>query len=246
MLRLFLLMLMIGLVSCSASKKSKDVGSDSQGIEVSDADEFLEGDSTEAAPAEDFGEDLFAEETPAEPVEPAEPLFAEEPAGVAEQPQEVMEPLAEEPMQGAVPVIEPVMAQGTSTYTVQEGETLMMISFKLYGDYLKWRSIAKLNSDVITDGQTVSAGMQIKYAAPSQEFVWSPSGNPYLIKWGDTLGKISNNVYGDMGKWKMIWKNNEPLINDPNKIYAGFTIYTPENTEQPQEDPLRDLANEGI
>jgi hypothetical protein len=42
---------------------------------------------------------------------------------------------------------------------------------------------------------------------------------------GDTLGKISKRVYGTVERWKEIWKNNEKLIKDPNKIYAGFTLY---------------------
>jgi nucleoid-associated protein YgaU len=34
---------------------------------------------------------------------------------------------------------------GDSTYTVQANETLMLIAFKLYGDYSKWKEIASLN-----------------------------------------------------------------------------------------------------
>ena len=45
------------------------------------------------------------------------------------------------------------------------------------------------------------------------------------LRTGDTLGKISNNVYGTFSKWQSIWNNNRPLIKDPNKIYAGFTLY---------------------
>ena len=61
----------------------------------------------------------------------------------------------------------------------------------------------------------------------SGNYLISSDGNPYLIKSGDTLGKISNTTYGTIKYWKNIWNNNKPLIKDPNKIFAGFTIYTP-------------------
>jgi nucleoid-associated protein YgaU len=67
--------------------------------------------------------------------------------------------------------------------------------------------------------------MVLKYDAPAQEFVWNPEGNPYLIKNGDTLGGISGQVYNNRNKWRSIWDNNKPLIKNPNKIFAGFTIY---------------------
>jgi nucleoid-associated protein YgaU len=31
--------------------------------------------------------------------------------------------------------------------------------------------------------------------------------------------------YGTTRKWKKIYKNNEPLVRDPNLIFAGFTLY---------------------
>ena len=124
---------------------------------------------------------------------------------------------------------EPMVELGTEqrTYTVKKNETLMMIAFQIYGDYRRWKSIADLNQDVLNGSQTIKEGMQLRYMAPQQEFIFSPSGNPYLIQSGDTLGKISNTTYGTQKYWKDIWNNNKPLIKDPNKIFAGFTIYTP-------------------
>jgi nucleoid-associated protein YgaU len=115
------------------------------------------------------------------------------------------------------------------SYTVQKNETLMMISFKLYGDYARWRELANQNTDVLKGGTAVRNGMILNYMTPAEEFVWNPQGNPYLIKTGDTLGAISKEVYTTTKKWKLIWENNRPLIKDPNKIYAGFTIFYPEN-----------------
>lgn len=116
----------------------------------------------------------------------------------------------------------------TGEYTVQKNETLMLIAFKLFGDYEQWKQLANLNRDVLGNTNNVKAGMVLKYIAPVEPFVWNPEGNPYLIKTGDTLGQISTNVYQTSKKWKLLWDNNRPLIKDPNKIFAGFTIYYPE------------------
>jgi nucleoid-associated protein YgaU len=137
------------------------------------------------------------------------------------------------------PAATPVVTNEPGTmkqYTVQKNETLMMIAFKLYGDYGKWKELASQNREALKGSTTTRTGMTLSYMAPAEEFIWNPQGNPYLIKTGDTLGLISKEVYATVKKWKLIWENNRPLIKDPNKIYAGFTIYTLENG--------REVANE--
>lgn len=126
------------------------------------------------------------------------------------------------------------MALGTEEkYQVQKGETLMMIAFKIYGDYRKWKDLKEWNQ-----GQLVSKigpGTVLKYYTPEQTFAWQPSGLPHMVKTGDNLGTISMEKYGTSKKWKNIYENNRPLIRDPNLIFAGFTIYY---------IPLRDIASE--
>lgn len=117
-----------------------------------------------------------------------------------------------------------VTSNEQSTYTVQKNETLMMVAFKIYGDYSKWKEIAELNG---ISGQSISEGQNLSYKAPLEQFTWEPEGTPYLIKEKDTLGTISNETYGTTKHWKSIWDNNRPLIKDPNKIFVGFTIFTP-------------------
>lgn len=111
-----------------------------------------------------------------------------------------------------------------NTYTVQKGETLMQIAFKLYGDLSKWKSLKELNQSNLSGG-TLKRGSKIKYYVPETPFAWNPQGTPYLIKSGETLGTISNSVYQTPKKWKKIWENNRPLIKNPDRIYAGFTLY---------------------
>ncbi len=117
------------------------------------------------------------------------------------------------------------------TYRVQKGDTMMMIAFKIYGDYRKWKDIKEWNKDV----KKVGEGVDLKYYVPDQKFGWMPNGTPYMVKTGDTLQIISMDKYGTTRKWKSIYDNNRPLIRNPNLIFAGFTIYY---------QPTRDLASE--
>lgn len=129
---------------------------------------------------------------------------------------------------------EPVMDLGeTQTYQVEKGDTLMLVAFKLYGDYAKWKHLAAMNQSV--SGQSLVPGTTLQYNAPAQKFVWTPQGNPYLVQRGDTLGTISDDKYGTVKRWKDIWNNNKPMIKDPNLIFAGFTLYYV---------PDRDIASE--
>ena len=142
--------------------------------------------------------------------DPMAPLADAAPAEVA--------PLMESPM----PSIDEM-----AVYEVKENETLMMVAFNLYGDYARWKEIAELNKDKLNGSTLISKGMKLDYKAPAEPFIFNPSGNPYLIVKGDTLGVVSEKTYGKPVHWKEIWENNRPLIKDPNVIFAGFTIYTP-------------------
>jgi nucleoid-associated protein YgaU len=126
---------------------------------------------------------------------------------------------------------------GDATYNVQRNETLMLIAFKLYGDYGRWKEIASLNQDKLNGSTLISPGMTLRYNTQGANFNWSPNGKEHIVKSGDTLSLISNHYYATIHKWKMIWENNKPLIKDPNKIFVGFTIYVP-------EEGMRDMASD--
>ena len=110
-------------------------------------------------------------------------------------------------------------------YTVQAGDSLMKIAFETYGDLYRWKSILEANKDKVTDPNRIPAGTVLKVEAPSSAVMIEKNGEKYLIKSGDTLGKISGEVYGTASKWRAIWENNKQLIHDPNRIFAGFYLY---------------------
>ena len=186
----FLILIGLGLSSCSSNDKDLAEGADT---------------------SEDFLEDGTGES------------FDEQEVVVDEQSEKQDQQLSD---QEAAEAYAPQVASSGSgemgTYTTQKGETLMQVAFKLYGDYRKWKDIMSLNN---LSSQQVPRGMALQYEKPASKFVWNPSGNPYLIKNGDTLGTISQHKYNTAKRWKEIYNNNQPLIRDPNLIFAGFTIY---------------------
>jgi nucleoid-associated protein YgaU len=202
------LLLALTMTACSRTKSAKSVSQDTPQIELSEADasEFAETDPLTEVPADSLVSDTTANEMA---LEDAAPTLEDATPAISNTP-------------GAV-----TLGDGEGVYTVQKNETLMMIAFKLYGDYGQWRDLSRRNASKLKNG-LVFSGTKITYALPSQTFEWSPQGNPYLIRTGDTLGAISGSVYGSAKKWKNIWENNRPLIKDPNRIFAGFTIYWPE------------------
>lgn len=111
------------------------------------------------------------------------------------------------------------------TYTVKPGDTLMKISFTLYGDIDRWKEIFDMNKGVIKKASRLKAGMQIKYDAPSSSFSPEQLGHTYEIKQGDTLANIADEVYGRKMKYKKLQKYNSKLIKNPNRIFAGFTLF---------------------
>ncbi len=112
---------------------------------------------------------------------------------------------------------------GTQSYTVQKYDTLMKIAFNTYGDVYKWKEIFESNKDKISDPNNIKVGTVLSVGGSGGP---SPAnGEKYLIKKGDTLGKISGELYGTPARWKELWENNRQMIHDPNRIFAGFYLY---------------------
>ena len=109
-------------------------------------------------------------------------------------------------------------------YKVKKGDTLMKVAFENYGDLYRWKEIYEANRGQIQDPNNIPPGTQLSLNGAGMVTV-ERNGDRYLIKHGDTLGIISDGVYGTPRKWKKLWENNRQLIKDPNRIYAGFFLY---------------------
>lgn len=132
---------------------------------------------------------------------------------------------------------------GTENYTVQSGDTLMKIAFEVYADMYQWRRIYNQNRDRISNPNRIPEGTVLKVEQPSQQASIDRSGERYLIKNGDTLGTISNDIYGTPKKWRRLWKKNSQLIKDPDKIYAGFYLYYDFSDQDRQDKMSAPLAS---
>lgn len=154
---------------------------------------------------------------------------------------------ADAPVDTSVPAVAeeapPVAGTGElASYTVQAGDTLMKIAFNVYGDIRQWKTIYELNKDKIKSANNLTAGTVVKYDKPASEPVIQQNGDPYMIKQGDTLGTIADDIYAKKSKWKQLYENNRTLIHDPNRIYAGFYLYyqiTEEEKKQAEEIKAR-------
>lgn len=49
----------------------------------------------------------------------------------------------------------------------------------------------------------------------------------YTVKSGDTLSKISKEMYGDANKYTAIFEANKPMLKDPDRIYPGQNLRIP-------------------
>lgn len=54
-----------------------------------------------------------------------------------------------------------------------------------------------------------------------------PAAVFYEVKGGDSLSKIAKAHYGDAMKYMEIFEANQPLLEDPNKIYPGQVLRIP-------------------
>lgn len=108
-------------------------------------------------------------------------------------------------------------------YKVQKKDTLMLIAFKVYGDYRMWKDIKDWNEKVVL-GNYIKAGTIIYYRPAENKFNL-PKGKPYLISKNESLSKISKKVYAKANFWPFLYENNKRVIRDPSLIFPGFTLF---------------------
>lgn len=78
-----------------------------------------------------------------------------------------------------------------------------------------------LSSAPMVDGGGVVTGVAGLPAGPGLPELGSKMS--YIVVKGDTLGKISNRIYGTVGKWRELAENSG--FEDPSKIYPGDVVY---------------------
>lgn len=71
------------------------------------------------------------------------------------------------------------------------------------------------------EGEGEDSGGGGPEAAPEWE------SRTYTVQPGDTLWKISKEMYGAGGKYMTIFEANKPMLSDPDKIYPGQVLRIP-------------------
>lgn len=119
----------------------------------------------------------------------------------------------------------PESSGATETYEVKRGDTLMKIAFTLYGDIDRWQDLYEWNRSLLKKASQLSPGMKLTYEPPLEPFHPDQLAHSYTIKSGDTLAGIADEVYGRKMKYKKLQGYNDRMIKNPNRIFAGFTIF---------------------
>ena len=131
---------------------------------------------------------------------------------------------------------------GSSTYTVQKGDSLMRIAAKTLGTKERWTEIRDLNHGVdphalhvgqklVVPASATKQGAEAKHASPAKKPAVAPekpastATDTYLVKKGDTLKSIAERHLGSRERWKEIAAANPKL--DANRLAVGTTIHLP-------------------
>ncbi len=135
----------------------------------------------------------------------------------------------------------------STTYTVRTGDTLMKIAYKLYGDLDRWKEIHEWNRAKLANANKLEKGMVLS-VEPETNGHAPGLPNSYKIKKGDTLAGIADEVYGKASKWRKLQKFNAKLIKNPNRIFAGFTLWydiTPKEIAEAEQRRSTKMAGGG-
>lgn len=82
------------------------------------------------------------------------------------------------------------------------------------------RTTAPKKSPVPRDAKARVAAQRRRKAAQSAQTM-------HTVKKGDTLGKIAKKYLGDANRYPEVFKANQPMLSDPNKIYPGQVLRIP-------------------
>jgi nucleoid-associated protein YgaU len=124
---------------------------------------------------------------------------------------------------------EQVELSDNDVYEVKTGDSLWGIALKEYGDGFMWTKIAEENNlktpDILLEGQKIKLPKSEVEKIEKEEMVVD-SGD-YTVARGDSLWKISVEVYGDGYAWTKVWKANRDQIANPNLIEIGMVLKMP-------------------
>ncbi len=88
-----------------------------------------------------------------------------------------------------------------------------------------WDEIKRVNPNW---AQELTADLSIDpNAKPMAQAAAAAAGRSYTVKAGDSLSKISKELYGNAQEYMKIFEANRDILSDPNKIQPGQTLKIP-------------------
>lgn len=123
---------------------------------------------------------------------------------------------------------EPLKAQALIDHVQSLGLPFVSLNIKTAGDavMLGGEVVAQADAEKIAlavgnvEGVlTVDNNMTVANPEPEARF--------YTVKEGDSLSKISKEMYGDLMKYEVIFEANKPMLTDMDLIYPGQVLRIP-------------------
>ena len=135
----------------------------------------------------------------------------------------------ETPTPAQAETVEPLRAQALLDHVKKLGLAYKTLTVKTKGDTVILTGSVQEQADAekialaVGNVEGVAAvDNQLEVAQPTAE------GKYYTVKSGDTLSKISKEVYGDPMKYGVIFEANKPMLSDPDKIYPDQVLRIPQ------------------
>lgn len=121
---------------------------------------------------------------------------------------------------------------GATKYVVQEGDTLAGISENWFGRRGKWGLVVAANPGMdpgrLAIGQVLMLPSKNSEMSANQSPKATSSNGTFVVRSGDSLSRISFEVYGSAQYWDLIYKANEKMIgNDPAALVVGQKLVIP-------------------
>ena len=112
-------------------------------------------------------------------------------------------------------------------YIIQAGDTLESVAGRIYGNPSKWVEIQELSS--IQNPNNVHPGDVVYYQLTNDSMAFASSyeglaRSEVVVKSGDTLSGLAQELTGSYENWKSIWRQNDSIEN-PDQISVGQRIY---------------------
>ena len=112
-------------------------------------------------------------------------------------------------------------------YIIQAGDTLESVAGRIYGNPSKWMEIQELSS--IQNPNNVHPGDVVYYQLTNESMAFASNyeglaRSEVIVKAGDTLSGLAQELTGNYENWKSIWRQNDSIDN-PDQISVGQKIY---------------------